>query len=225
MRTRAPLILLVALAAGCGGNVRKSQVYVGKNATIEVDGKSLSPNPTGPTRLEIPIRAKNTIRISEPLKAAVVEEVQTLIDPPADAEDRLVFNSTANVTVVLTGEKGGAIARPTDPQALFPDPISRLKDDSGPFFNPPYGQGVLVATNDHRATVAVDGGKRRALERAADATRDHPWSKPLAIELDAGRHTVEVKRAGLKPYVVDILVRTGEYVYQGVRLAEERRTE
>jgi hypothetical protein len=219
---RLAILAALALAAGCGGPVRKSEVWLGKNASLSVDGKSVSVNGDGPTKLEIPLAARNTIRVSEPLKATVVEDVTTLVNPPGDAEDRLFFNSSANTTIVHTGEKG-AIAGPTDPQALFPDPIARLRDDRGPFFCPPFGQGILVTASDWRATVTVDGRFRYKLEAAADATKETPWSKPYAIELDAGRHTLEVARTGLRPYVVDVVVRTGEYVYEGVRLAPERR--
>lgn len=222
---RFALVLVLVLAAGCAGPTRPTETWLGRNATILIDGEAFSPAATGPTRLEVPLREKNVYRIIEPRKATVVQEMTVLVDPPAEVEDRVVFNSTANTTIVYTGEKGGSIAGSAGPQALFPDPIARLKDDRGPFFNPPYGQGVLLTCNDHRAIVTLDRDRRFrfAFEPAADATADRPWSKPLAIELDAGPHVVEVARPGARPFVADVLVKTGEYTYLGVRLAEERR--
>jgi hypothetical protein len=216
------LVPLLAALAGCSTATRKTEVWLGRNATLTVDGQPVPVSPDGPTRFEVPVRPQNRIRIDEPRKAAVVEETRTEIDPPGDVEDRLYFNSTANVVVVFTGEKG-AIAARAGPQALFPDPISRLKDEHGPFFCPPYGQGVLVVSSDHGAVVTIDKKFRQKLEPAPDATRDERWSRPQPIELDAGWHTVEVARTGLKPYVGDFLVRTGEYTLLGVRLADEKR--
>jgi hypothetical protein len=213
----------LALAAGCSGpGVRTAEVWLGRNATIEVDGARVAANPDGPTRLEIPIAPKNTLRITEPRKAAIVERMTVLIDPPPDVEDRVVLGSTANTTVVHTGGKGGASGA-AGPQALFPDPIARLRDPGGPWFCPPPGQGILLTTDDWRARVTVDRKFRFVLERAHDASTEHPWSKPLAIVLDPGRHTLDVARPGRLPFSAEIRVEPGEYAYLGVRLAEERR--
>src|SRR6185295_12135464 len=143
------------------------------------------------------------------LKAAVVEDLTVLVDPPGAAEDRVHFNTTANTIVVRTGKD--SMSQSAGLQVFVPDPIERLRDEHGPFFCPPYGQGVLLTCNDCEAVATLDKRFKFAFERAHDATAEQPLSRPLAVELDAEQHTLEVAKTGLRPYVADVLVKTGEF--------------
>ena len=218
----AALALAIA-AASCSTPVRRAHCHVGRNAQIEVDGSRIPVNPDGSTELRIPLRERNVIRIEEPNKAAIVEEVTTLIDPASADEDRTVASSTANLTIVYTGEKGGSFSGLAKPVPLFEDPIDWIRDHGGPYFNPPKGQGILLAVSDHGARAAVDGRERPAFEPGALATAEKPISRPLAIPLDPGVHTLVIRKVGLAPYAADVEVRPGEYTYVGVRLVPERR--
>ncbi len=214
----APPLLLAALASGgCAGEpVREAELWLGRNARIEIDGESFAPNEDGPTRVELPVGERLIVRITEPRKPALVAEIWTLADPPAEVEDRVIFDSTANVLVVRTARAPGMTAAGgAGPLALFEDPLARLRDPAGgPFFLPHDGEGLLLACDAPDAALRIDGAPARPPEGGL--------GHPAPIPLRPGPHRVEVARPGRKPWSGEVTVRPREYQYLFVRLAKER---
>lgn len=223
---RASLALL-ALAAGCpsGGQpadgpaplgVRRVRTHLGANARIFAHGVEVRRDAEG--ALSIPLREERcVVRVEEPRKVPLVEELTVLVNPPAEVEDRIYFRSTANTTVVYTGEKG-SITGPRSPVALFPDPLSLVRDAEGPFLLPSRGQGVALIVSDHGSLAAIDG-RPVALRPSAD--RAGAPSLPSLVELWPGWHDLAVEKAGLRPFRERVLVRGGQYALVFVRLAPE----
>lgn len=216
------LALALALAAaGCAPEVRRVETHLGANARIVVDGKRVARDPKG--MIEIPLGAeKQVIRVEEPRKPAIVEEVHVLVDPRAEVEDAIVLASTANTTVVYTGEKGGSIAGRTAPVALFPDPLQLLRDPLGPYLGPAKGQGVILVASDAGANAYVGDAKVPLRPSRADGTGP---SLPEVVEVAPGEHAVRVEKIGAKPYEARAVVRAGEYTLLAVRLADATEEE
>jgi hypothetical protein len=218
----ALVLVLLRGTSGCGGAPsRPTEVWLGRNARLSVDGSSVPINEAGPTRFEIPCRERVVVRISEPRKPVVTAALTTLVDPPAEVEDRLVFDSSANTLAVHTGGPRGMTFAGAGTQAAFEDPLALFRDDRGPYFPPHEGQGIIVAANVPDALVVVDGDSPRRAE-ASLARSARGCSLPAAIALAPGTHAVAVMKTGFRAFSTRLEVLEGEYVFLGVRLAEER---
>jgi len=220
--------LALALAAGCSSPpTRKVETRLRPDARIYLGDKELKRDEAG--AIEVPIVVsyeyfqEAPVTLTEPDKPPLRADIVVLVNPPAGVEDRLVFETKANSTVVYVGEKGGSIAGATRPVSIFPDPLETLVGpDGGPFELARGAQGVVIVVSDWRATAVIAG-----LEIPFRPTKDRAATRslPSFIEAPPGPLNVQVKRGqgvSAPPFMTQVTVRPGEWRLLSVHLGEER---
>jgi hypothetical protein len=234
----ALLAVIPACRSGDPSGYRRIETHLGRNATIEANGSERPRDAKGV--ITVPLRGErqatyiDELRVAEPRKPAIFAEVTVLVEPRGDVEDHAVFSTTANTTIVYTGDRA-SIAGPTSPVDLLPDPLARLADPEGPYFGPGEGEGLVLVVSRASALAAVD---RRPVPlrptsfvlpcdrvgEFADKTGApfDPPSYPAAVRLPAGRHALHVEKRGFQTFDGDVEVKAREYRLVFVRLAPER---
>jgi hypothetical protein len=204
---------------------------------VVVDGVEVARDGRGVVAIPLG-RERQAIRVEEPRKPAIVEEVRVLVDAPGDVEDKVVYSTSANTTIVHTGERD-ALTRAPEPQTVLPDPLSLLVDAEGPFFGPADGEGVILIVSDATALATV-GTRKVELEASRSrfkaqvielggaqlpvpaGARDAAPSLPAVVRLEPASYPLRIERRGFQPFATTVTIRPREYTLVAVRLAEER---
>lgn len=211
------MVGLSVAVAGCQATIdRYARVQLGKQAVVEVDGRSVAIAAGGDITLPTPAKGgSQELVLREGNKPLLVATLDVFVDLPPAQEDELLSKSLVNTIVVRTGGAGGLMAHMGRSVTVGGDPLSRLIDPDGPWFLPASGQGVVVVGAPLRSVVTV-GDQVRQLELTSAITRQ---PKPLVVVLEPGGARLRVECDGFAPLETLVGVVANRFELVDVRLA------
>jgi hypothetical protein len=233
-----PVFGLLLAIAGCAtpSPTRRVETHLGRNARVLVNDVEIARAPDG--SIAVPLdTGHDVIRVEEPRKPALVEDLRVLCDAAPEIEDRVTEASCVNTVLVHAGERG-AITRAPRPVSVWRDPLEYVGTASEPFFAPAEGEGVVLVVLDRQIDLSTWSGPAddfgivasagpRTVTLTCERTIVSPVevrfaaTPPLTIALEPGRYPLRVAARGFEACEAMVDVHAREWTVLGVRLGPE----